>query len=76
MKKNKLIGFKGFNKDMTCKGFQYKEGKTYKMEEEPETTVNTTQKIRKQKQAQMSIARHKDGQASNTQTTKNAAGRE
>ena len=36
MKKNKLIGFKGFYKDMTCRGFQYKEGKTYKMEEEPE----------------------------------------
>ena len=36
MKKNKLIGFKGFNKDMTCRGFQYKEGKTYKMEDDPE----------------------------------------
>ena len=36
MKKNKLIGFKGFNKNMTCRNFQYEEGKTYKMEEEPE----------------------------------------
>lgn len=36
MKKNKIIGFKGFNKDMTCRDFQYEEGKTYKMEEEPE----------------------------------------
>ena len=36
MKKNKIIGFKGFNKDMTCRDFQYKEGKTYKMKEKPE----------------------------------------
>ena len=36
MSKKKLTGFKGFNKDMTCRDFQYKEGKTYKMEEEPE----------------------------------------
>ena len=36
MNKKKLIGFKGFNKDMTCKGFQYEKGKTYKMEEKPE----------------------------------------
>ena len=30
-----IKGYKGFNKDMTCKGFQYEEGKTYEMEEEP-----------------------------------------
>ena len=32
---DKIIGVKGFNKDMTCKGMQYEEGKTYKMEEKP-----------------------------------------
>ena len=36
MKKNKIIGFKGFNKDLTCRDFQYEEGKTYKMKEKPE----------------------------------------
>ena len=33
--KDKIIGVKGFNKDMTCRGMQYEEGKTYKMEGEP-----------------------------------------
>ena len=31
----KIIGYKGFNKDMTCKGFQYEEGQTYEMSEKP-----------------------------------------
>lgn len=26
----KIKGFKAFNKDMTCRGFKYEEGKTYK----------------------------------------------
>ena len=31
---NKIIkGYKAFNKDMTCRGFQYKEGKTYECKE-------------------------------------------
>lgn len=25
--------YKGFNKDMTCRGFQYEEGKEYKTDE-------------------------------------------
>ena len=33
--KDKIIGVKGFNKDMTCKGMQYEEGKTYKIEGDP-----------------------------------------
>lgn len=24
-----MITYKGFNRDMTCRGFQYEEGKTY-----------------------------------------------
>ena len=28
-----MIAFKGFNKDMTCRGFQYKEGETYETDE-------------------------------------------
>lgn len=32
---NKMIGYKAFNKDLTCKGFQYKVNETYEMEEEP-----------------------------------------
>jgi hypothetical protein len=37
MKKEKTIkGFKGFNKDLTCNGFQYKEGETFEMEGIPE----------------------------------------
>ena len=30
-----LKAYKGFNKDMTCRGFQYKEGETYELEGEP-----------------------------------------
>ena len=30
-----MKGYKGFNKDMTCRGMQYEEGRIYKMEEEP-----------------------------------------
>ena len=30
-----IKGYKGFNRDMTCRGMQYEEGKEYKMEEEP-----------------------------------------
>lgn len=33
--KNIIKGYKGFNKDMTCRGMQYEEGKIYKMEREP-----------------------------------------
>jgi hypothetical protein len=32
----KIIGYKAFNKDMTCRGFQYEEGKTYKMDNKPD----------------------------------------
>jgi hypothetical protein len=32
MKKESIKGFKGFNPDMTCRDFQYKEGETYKHE--------------------------------------------
>lgn len=32
---NKIIGVKAFNKDMTCRGMQYEEGKTYRMKEKP-----------------------------------------
>ena len=28
-----MKAFKGFNKDMTCKGFQYEEGQTYETEQ-------------------------------------------
>lgn len=28
-----LKGYKGFNKDMTCRGFQYEVGKTYETDE-------------------------------------------
>lgn len=27
------IAFKGFNRDLTCRGFQYEEGKEYEIEE-------------------------------------------
>ena len=37
MKKEKTIkGFKGFNKDLTCNDFQYKEGETFEMDGTPE----------------------------------------
>ena len=32
---NKIKAFKGFNKDMTCRGFKYEEGKTYEINETP-----------------------------------------
>ena len=33
MAKDKIMrGYKGFNKDMKCRGFQYEEGKTYRHE--------------------------------------------
>ena len=34
--KNSIIGFKGFDKDLSCRGFQYKVGKTYEQEGEVE----------------------------------------
>ena len=30
-----MIGYKAFNKDLTCKGFQYEIGQTYSMDESP-----------------------------------------
>ena len=36
----KIEGYKGFKKDMTCRGFQYKEGNTYTMDDEPECYEN------------------------------------
>ena len=30
-----MRGFKAFNKDLTCRGFQYEIGQTYEMKEEP-----------------------------------------
>lgn len=30
-----IKGYKAFNKDMTCQGFQYEEGKTYKHKGQP-----------------------------------------
>ena len=30
-----MIGYKAFNKDLTCRGFQYEVGQTYSMEESP-----------------------------------------
>ena len=34
--KNSIIGFKGFDKDLKCRGFQYKVGKTYDLKGEVE----------------------------------------
>ena len=31
--RKQIKGYKGFNKDFTCKGFQFEEGKTYKIDE-------------------------------------------
>ena len=33
-KENKIIAYKGFNRDMTCNGFQYEVGKEYEMPED------------------------------------------
>ena len=30
-----MIGYKAFNKDLTCRGFQYEIGQTYSMDESP-----------------------------------------
>ena len=35
MTKNKTTGYKAFNKNWTCRGFQYEIGKTYTMKEKP-----------------------------------------
>ena len=35
-----IKGYKAFNKDMTCRGFQYEENKEYEMEEKPKCCGN------------------------------------
>ena len=30
-----MLGYKAFNEDLTCRGFQYEIGQTYSMEEDP-----------------------------------------
>ena len=34
-KQGKIIAYKGFNADMTCRCFQYREGETYEIEDKP-----------------------------------------
>ena len=34
-KENVIKGFKGFNKDLTCRGFQFKEGEVYETDKTP-----------------------------------------
>lgn len=36
----RIVAYKGFLKDMTCRGFQYEEGKTYKIEDDPVICAN------------------------------------
>lgn len=35
-----IVAYKGFNKDMTCRGFQYELGKTYILEDAPLLCLN------------------------------------
>lgn len=40
MENGRIVAYKGFLKDMTCRGFQYEEGKTYKIEDDPVICAN------------------------------------